>query len=62
MSLEERIALLEALLRPFAEAYKLHKDQDVLVSKLKARLVADTSPEDWKSAYEALYPVLEKVV
>ena len=56
---EKRIQELEALLRPFAEAYRLHKDQDVVMSKLKARLVADTSPSDWEAAYVAVYGVEE---
>jgi hypothetical protein len=57
---EKRIEELENLLRPFAEAYRLHKDDDRRVTSLKTVLAMNTSLEDWKSAYETLYGV-EKV-
>lgn len=52
---EKRIEELENLLRPFAEAYRLHKDDDEAVSKLKARMEKNTRIDDWRGAFVALY-------
>lgn len=52
---QKRIEELEKLLRPFAEAYRLHLGDDRRVSELKSVMAMDTSVEDWKAAYECLY-------
>lgn len=55
MTPEERIAQLEASLRPFAEAYLLHKTDMYVVSKLKSFMAMDTSVDHWKAAYAVIY-------
>lgn len=63
-ALQKRNDELEAVVLAFAAAYRLHKGEDVQVSKLKARLVMNTSIEDWRLAYALMYgvePVKESV-
>jgi len=61
---EKRIKELEALLRPFAEAYRLHLRDDKRVTQLKMSMSMNTSVEDWRSAFVALYgdPVIVEEV
>lgn len=61
---EKRIEELEALLRPFAEAYRLHLRDDKRVTQLKMSMSMNTSVEDWRSAFVALYgePVIVEEV
>lgn len=58
--LQERIANLENLLRPFAEAYRLHLRDDRRVSELKSVMAMDTSVEDWRLAFVELYGEMVK--
>lgn len=55
MSPEERIQKLEDLLRPFAEAYRLHLRDDKRVTQLKIAMSMNTSVEDWRAAFVELY-------
>lgn len=52
---QKRIEELEKLLRPFAEAYRLHLRDERRVSELKSVMAMDTSVEDWRAAFVALY-------
>lgn len=52
--LEAKIRELEAALRPFAEAWKLHESEDLPVSKRKQVMAMNTSVEDWQRAAEVL--------
>lgn len=60
MSPEERIEKLENLLRPFAEAYRLHKDDNRRVSEVKSVMAMDTSLEAWRLAFVELYGEMVK--
>ncbi len=55
MSPEERIQKLEDLLRPFADAYRLHLRDDKRVTQLKIAMSMNTSVEDWRAAFVELY-------
>ena len=61
MSPEERIEMLENLLRPFAEAYRLHLRDDRRVTELKSVMAMNTKVDHWRAAYVELYGE-EKVV
>lgn len=52
---DRRIAELEKLLRPFADAHRLHLNDDRRVSELKSVMVMDTSVEDWRAAFVHFY-------
>ncbi len=52
---EKRIEELENLLRPFAEAYRLHLRDERRVNELKTVMAKDTSVEEWRAAYVELY-------
>lgn len=52
---QKRIEELEKLLRPFAEAYHLHKDDDRRVAELKSVMAMNTSVEHWRAAFVELY-------
>lgn len=52
---EKRIEELENLLRPFAEAFRLHLRDDKRVTQLKMSMSMNTSVEDWRNAFVALY-------
>jgi hypothetical protein len=58
---DKRIEELEDLLRPFAEAYRLHLRDDKRVTQLKIAMSMNTSVEDWRAAFVELYgePVQE---
>lgn len=52
---EKRIEELENLLRPFAEAFRLHLRDDRRVTQLKIAMSMNTSVEDWRAAFVELY-------
>lgn len=54
-ALQKRNAELESALLAFASAYRLHKNDEVLVSTLKMRLAMNTSIEDWRRAFALMF-------
>lgn len=57
---DKRIAELEDVIRPFAEAWNMHSWKDIPVSKMKFNLGSNVKLEDWERAAAALAHVREE--